>query len=268
MSIVTGITNDYYRRDMKGPCNRMLDEWVVSRLSRNTFELASEVAQIVSRDKIGNQPGKNPDIRFNVDSALLQRLLPKTVEEAIKPELSSSREGSLQRVLSVIEQYRPKKPCSIVNPHRKTNEERAGESLDFGRNLFESYNFRNGFIKHNLTEPFQKISCFEYVVNRLNLRKELMEFRRDRSQARTGSNDDFAIFLLAKGFQYASLPFQENDIIGYFNDSGKLMHAALVAEDTTRVYGKFGNDTPFAYLHPFEEAPFLHGQYYRIFRRS
>ena len=93
-------------RDMNKSCSVQCDLSVLDRLSRNTFEVASEVAQIVSRDKIGNRPGKNPDIRFNVDSALLQRLLPKTVEQITSsPELANFAKGSLDRVSSFIQKY-------------------------------------------------------------------------------------------------------------------------------------------------------------------
>ena len=236
-------------RDMNKSCSVQCDLSVLDRLSRNTFEVASEVAQIVSRDKIGNRPGKNPDIRFNVDSALLQRLLPKTVEQITSsPELANFAKGSLDRVSSFIQKYQLEKShSSIMNPHKKTAAEQETEAFSFSSDLHDAYYLGNRFEKIDVEESSREISCFNYVVTKLDLCESHRKFHQKTVQEKKEwLNDDYLHFFLSEGFRYVSLPLRENDVIVYFDPEGNPSHGALVAKDTSKVRSKFGNGTSFA----------------------
>lgn len=147
---------------------------------------------------------------------------------------------------------------------------------------------KDWFKKINLHPKFQKLSCFYYVFERLGILEEANQFCKLKSRLHydklamilspeemkakaltpTGIvvNSDCVAFLQSKNYQQAALPLQENDVLVYIIEN-KPIHAALVAQNTSKVFAKFGNELPFAYQHDLDETPTMYGDHYIIFRK-
>ena len=258
----------YYQRDL-GRAIAVENELIaIGVLMQDAFSIAREVTRLLPErsDKL-----QEPDVHFHVNGLFLQHILRENasgISKQLPIELSAKNITHLNQFLQAADFS----SISFHNPYAADEAQEQATLEATAEPLQHVYfTFTKRFIREEVPPLIQGLSCFDYVLYKAGLHKKFLRFKQleiilnpDKWQY---TALDYIGFLKIQGLVKAMLPLQPNDIILYFDPDGEWQHAAYVAQNTQRVYAKFGNKNPFAYFHYEIETPSLYGTQFQIYRK-
>lgn len=269
----------FCQRKMKPLFDRERERWLVKGIAAKTAEIAEYVvSHFDAIAPVRKQDEGFKRIVFHVNAPLLLKVLKQIEKDEAAREQLEILPKHIQQVRQFIDLWKdktiPLKDIENGDPNSKT---RLTHSLEI------AYLQGTGrFTYLPLPLQLQEISCFDYVVLKLDMQDLFVEYlnkekwgvcARLLSCLKLGSlaeieNEDYIQFFLSSGYEVVSPEqgLKPNDVLLYFSKHGELTHAALVAEDPQCAYAKLGNLTPYAYKHHVEETPGYYGPNMLILR--
>lgn len=268
MSACSSSIPTYYYRDTTRAKEIQLEIHFVYVVICDAFEIAREVVRNADKLQKAAKVTINPkNIPFKITKEFLLRIVGKSAEYARLDGYPLTKEH-VDRVSAF---FREEALSSyyFINPHksRGLDDSKISPVSTPLQILYRQQN--DWFKKIDLPKTRRVVSSFDFVLTKAGFdRAEVDKFFIDASKINDESTfDDYLDFIEFKKMKRAALPFQEGDIIIYYDKDDKIMHAALVAKNTNQVFSKFGNTIEFAYRHHVDETPIMYGEKFRIYRK-
>jgi hypothetical protein len=270
ISATTTIRSIFYERDL----TRTVEIQNEVQLIYTIICIASQIVRLVSMQlefSKGKKIHVNPEVSFKITKDFLIKLVDYSAKESQTFEGKNLTLENVNKIRAFFEKI-DLSPYVFSDLHKLNNDQIERAICQISDPLQILYRQQDDWFKKiNLNPRYSYISCFDYVLVKLGFypNEFAMYLQMHAIFNRNLLFSDYIEFLKSKNFKPSPSPLiKEDDILVYYNSKQEIMHAALVAKNTQKVYAKFGNTIPFAYLHNVEETPFVYGKKYQIFRRQ
>jgi hypothetical protein len=255
---------------------------LIDTVLENVVEIANHVLGNISNiSDIDKLPIKAEDLPFQITEKFITHLIHESASIAsskcihLKETTIKTVENFFQEHFRLFrEKNPPKEAIDLLNIKSRGENVLPNLKVYWQRKYDEHSKL---FEKIDLQESQKSLSCFLYVFDRLKIldaaKQYFFQITTEQPKPLPNlklnmiTNQDCVHFLLSQQYQPANVPLQKNDILVYYSEPNKPSHAALVADETHMLYGKFGNSTPFAYKHNIQLTPLMYGKQYLILRK-